>query len=43
MTCFLVDRIRSVDITFIPGAPVSYLGRDEMAEVEDAVARYLGL
>ncbi|MEU7897274.1 type II toxin-antitoxin system PemK/MazF family toxin [Nonomuraea sp. NPDC049152] len=43
MTCFLVDQIRSVDTAFIHGAPVCYLGRDEMAEIEDAVGRYLGL
>ncbi|MFE3452730.1 type II toxin-antitoxin system PemK/MazF family toxin [Nonomuraea sp. NPDC059194] len=42
-TCFLVDQIRSVDTAFIHGAPVYYLGRDEMAEIEEAVELYLGL
>lgn len=42
-TRFLVDQIRTVDTSFVRGEPVHYLGRDEMAEVERAVARYLGL
>lgn len=42
-TRFLVDQIRTIDIAHVHGDPVDYLGRDEMAEVEHAVARYLGL
>lgn len=42
-TRFLVDQIRTVDVAYIRGDPVDYLERDEMAEVEHAVARYLGL
>lgn len=42
-TRFLVDQIRSVDTDFIIGDPVHYLERDELAEVEHAVIRYLGL
>jgi mRNA interferase MazF len=42
-TRFLVDQIRSVDTDYIIGEPVHYLERDELAEVEHAVARYLGL
>jgi len=42
-TRFLVDQIRSVDIDYIIGDPVHYLERDELAEVEHAVIRYLGL
>lgn len=42
-TRFLVDQLRTVDTTFIHGDPVHYLDRDELAEVEHAVARYLGL
>jgi mRNA interferase MazF len=42
-TRFLVDQIRSVDIDYIIGGPVHYLERDELAEVEHAVIRYLGL
>ncbi|MFF8785290.1 hypothetical protein [Streptomyces sp. NPDC015125] len=29
--------------SFIHGDPIHYLGRDELAEVEHAVTRYLGL
>ena len=42
-TRFLVDQIRSIDVDYIVGEPVHYLERDELAEVEHAVARYLGL
>jgi len=42
-TRFLVDQIRSVDIDYIIGDPVHYLERDELAEVEHAVIRYIGL
>jgi len=42
-TRFLVDQIRTVDIQHVHGDPVDYLGRHELAEVEHAVARYLGL
>jgi mRNA interferase MazF len=42
-TRFLVDQIRSIDVSYLVGDPVHYLERDEIAEVEDAVVRYLGL
>jgi len=42
-TRFLVDQIRSIDINYITGDPVYYLERDELAEIEHAVSRYLGL
>jgi mRNA interferase MazF len=42
-TTFLVDRIRSIDTDYIVGDPVHYLDRDELAEIEHAVTRYLGL
>jgi mRNA interferase MazF len=42
-TRFLVDQIRTIDITYVHGDPVDYLERDDIAEVEHAVARYLGL
>ncbi len=42
-TRFLVDQIRSIDTNYIVGEPVHYLERDELTEVEHAVARYLGL
>lgn len=42
-TWFLIDQIRSIDTDYIIGDPVHYLERDDLAEVEHAVARYLGL
>ena len=42
-TRFLVDQIRSIDVDYITGDPVHYLEHHELAEVERAVARYLGL
>ncbi|GAA2626559.1 type II toxin-antitoxin system PemK/MazF family toxin [Streptomyces vastus] len=42
-TRLLVDQIRTVDVRYIHGDPVHYLDRDEMAEVEHALGRYLGL
>lgn len=42
-TRFLVDQIRTVDIAYIHGDPVDYLEREELAEVEHAISRYLGL
>jgi mRNA interferase MazF len=42
-TRFLVDQLRSIDTGFLVGDPVHYLERDELAEVERAVVRYLGL
>jgi mRNA interferase MazF len=43
LTRFLADQIRSIDIDFIHGDPVHYLDHDELAEIEHAIARYLGL
>lgn len=42
-TRLLVDRMRSIDVSFIHGDPVDYLTRDDLAQVEHAVSRYLGL
>jgi mRNA interferase MazF len=42
-TRFLVDQLRSIDVHFINGEPTYFLHRDELEEVEVAVARYLGL
>ena len=42
-TRFLADQIRTIDVKFVHGDPAFYLERDEMAEVEQAAARYLGL
>jgi mRNA interferase MazF len=43
LTRFLVDQIRSIDVSYIHGDPVHYLDHDELAEIEHAVTRYLGL
>ncbi|MFF4401251.1 type II toxin-antitoxin system PemK/MazF family toxin [Streptomyces sp. NPDC001480] len=42
-TRLLIDQIRTVDVSYIHGDPVHCLDRDEMAEVEHALSRYLGL
>jgi mRNA interferase MazF len=42
-TRFLVDQIRGIDVGYIRGDPVHYLDRDELAEIEHALSRYLGL
>lgn len=42
-TRVLVDQIRSIDIDDIVGDPVDYLTRDHLAEVELALAHYLGV
>jgi len=39
----LVDQIRSIDVNYIAGDPVDFLNRDELAEVELALAQYLGV
>lgn len=42
-TRMLVDQIRSIDTDYLIGDPVDYLPRDQMAEVELALAHYLGV
>lgn len=42
-TRMLIDQIRSIDVDQIVGDPVDYLSRDELAEVELALAYYLGV
>ena len=42
-TRFLVDQIRSIDIQYVVGGPVDFVNRDELAEVELALAHYLGV
>lgn len=39
----LVDQIRSIDINYVTGDPVDYLGYRELTEVELALAHYLGV
>ena len=42
-TTMLIDQIRSIDTDYLVGDPVDYLSRDELAQVERALAHYLGL
>ena len=42
-TRMLVDQIRSIDVNHVVGDPVDFLNRDELAEVELAIAQYLGV
>lgn len=39
----LVDQIRSIDTDYLSGDPVDYLTRDQLTEVEIALAHYLGI
>lgn len=42
-TRLLIDQVRSIDIGYVVGDPVDFLNRDELAEVEFALAHYLGV
>lgn len=42
-TRVLVDQVRSIDAIYVVGEPVDFLNRDEFTEVEQALARYLGV
>ena len=42
-TRMLVDQIRSIDVDCVVGDPVDYLTRDQLAEVDLALAHYLGI
>lgn len=42
-TRLLVDQIRSIDTDYVIGEPVDYLTRDRLAQVELALAHYLGV
>lgn len=42
-TRMLVDQIRSIDVDYVVGDPVDYLTRDRLAEIELALAHYLGV
>lgn len=43
ITRILVDQIRSIDRDYVIGDPVDYLNRLHLAEVELALAHYLGV
>ena len=42
-TRLLVDQVRSIDVNSVEGDPVDYLSRDQLVDVELAVAHYLGV
>lgn len=42
-TRILIDQIRAVDVSYVVGELVDYLSRDDMAQVEHGLSRYLGL
>lgn len=42
-TRLLVDQVRSIDARYVVGDPVDYLTRDQLVEVELALAHYLGV
>ena len=42
-TRILLDQIRTIDTAYVTGELVDYLSRDDMAQVEHGLSRYLGL
>jgi mRNA interferase MazF len=42
-TKILIDQIRTIDASYVTGELVDYLSRDDMAQVEHNLSRYLGL
>ena len=43
VTRLLVDQVRSIDTRYVIGEPVDYLTRDQLRDVEHALAHYLGV
>lgn len=43
VTRLLVDQVRSIDIRYFVGGPVDYLTRDQLVDVDLALAHYLGV
>jgi mRNA interferase MazF len=39
----LVDQVRAIDASYVAGELVDYPSRDDMAQVEHSLSRYLGL
>lgn len=39
----LVDQVRSIDVDYVIGEPADYLTRDQFADIELALAHYLGI
>lgn len=42
-TRILIDQIRTIDAGYVTGELVDCLPRDDMAQVEHSLSRYLGL
>lgn len=42
-TLVLVDQIRTIDVNYLSDDPVDYLTRDQMGDIEHALAHYLGI
>jgi len=42
-TKILIDQLRTIDVSYVTGDLVDYLARDDMAQVEHGLSRYLGL
>jgi mRNA interferase MazF len=42
-TRILIDQVRAIDTCYVVGELVDYLSRDDMAQVEHSLSRYLGL
>jgi mRNA interferase MazF len=42
-TKILVDQVRTIDTCYVAGELLDYLSRDDMAQVEHSLSRYLGL
>ena len=42
-TRVLIDQIRTIDVSYVTGEIVDYLTRDDMAQVEHGLSRYVGL
>ncbi len=43
VTKILIDQVRTIDVSYVAGELVDYLARDDMAQVEHSLSRYLGL
>lgn len=39
----LIDQVRSIDVRYVVGHPVDHLTRDDLMDVELALAHYLGV
>ena len=42
-TKILIDRVRTIDVSYVAGDLVDHLSRDDMAQVEHSLSRYFGL